>query len=309
MWWKQSDRPGKERNAIMAKPSYPDYSTASSSVANIVRYYLLVFGIAWLVWIPLALCSWNLLPIQSPGMVAWLAASAPIFAGTYMLIREYGKAGIQQLLIRCGMWKFHPVWYAVAFGLPVGMILLDLAVYRLVGGQIYSLPLSNSLTGYLSSVLLLIPLAIFEEAGWRGYASPRLQARLGRWGGSLVLGGLWGLWHIPYYLIRGASFFPAFDLPYLVLSLLAFVVGTAGFETLMTWLFRHTRGSLLFACIFHASNNAFAQLAFLPTAAAGQGLIFVWSAIVGWAAVIVLFGLEKWILTPKISKITSEGFE
>jgi hypothetical protein len=98
----------------------------------------------------------------------------------------------------------------------------------------------------------------------------------------LILGVLWGIWHIPYCLIRGVSFLT--DLPpfSLALALLFFVIGTAGFETMMTWLFRRTRGSLLFACIFHASNNAFAQLNFIPTTQTEHGLIFILSAFIGW---------------------------
>lgn len=104
---------------------------------------------------------------------------------------------------------------------------------------------------------------------------------------------LWGIWHIPYYLIRRVSIFADFSLPYLVLSLLFFVIGTTAFETVMTWVFRQTRGSLLFACIFHASNNAFANLSFVPTAKAEQGLIFVLSAGVGWLVVWAILGVDQ----------------
>lgn len=280
-----------------SKQPYPDYSIAPATFGNVVLYYALAFGIAWLVWIPLALSSWSLLAIRLPGVLAWLAGVAPIFAGAFMLHRELGRAGLRQLLVRCGMWKFNAWWYVIAFGLPIVMILFNLGGYCLVGGQIYGAPPTAWPLGYLSSVPLLIPLALFEEAGWRGYASPRLQSLLGQWGGSLVLGGLWGIWHIPYYLIRGVSIFAEFALPDLALSLLFFVIGTTAFETLMTWLFRWTRGSLLFACIFHASNNAFANLAFVPTAQAERGLIFVLSAVVGWGMVFVVLGTERRLLS------------
>jgi uncharacterized membrane protein len=77
----------------------------------------------------------------------------------------------------------------------------------------------------------------------------------------------------------------------------------------MTWLFRHTRGSLLFACVFHASNNAFAGLTFLPTAQAGQGQIFIWSAMVGWGAVLVITGVEKLISSGQRKYKKEFGYE
>lgn len=260
----------------MTKTStYPDYPVAQGTVSNIVLYYVLVFGLAWLIWIPLALASWSLLPFQLPGTVAWLAAMAPIFAGTFMLTREYGRNGLKQLLLRCRMWRFNIEWYLLAFGLPVFLILLDLGIYRLIGGTMTGQPIAHWIPAYLSSLLPIIPLSIFEESAWRGYASPRLQSILEQLGGSLVLGILWGLWHIPFYLIRGVSFFADFDFSHLATALFFFVIGTAAFETTMKWLFRHVRGSLIFACIFHASNNAFAGLTFLPTAQAEQGQIFI----------------------------------
>jgi membrane protease YdiL (CAAX protease family) len=38
---------------------------------------------------------------------------------------------------------------------------------------------------------------LFEEVGWRGFALPRMQAQLGPLNGTLLLGGLWALWHLP----------------------------------------------------------------------------------------------------------------
>ena len=278
---------------MFSKWPYPDYSVTPGAREDILTYYALAFGIAWLVWIPLVLSSRALLPIRFPESLAWLAGVAPIFSGILMTYRELGRSGLKQLLTRCLMWKFGIGWYLIVVLLPIVIILLDLVLYRLFGGTLSGVPPTAWPMSYLSLVFIFIPLAIFEEAGWRGYASPRLQYLLGKWGGSLVLGVLWGIWHIPYYLIRGVSIFADFSLPYLVLSLLFFVIGTTAFETLMTWVFRQTRGSLLFACIFHASNNAFANLSFVPTAKAEQGLIFVLSAGVGWLVVWAILGVEQ----------------
>ena len=47
-----------------------------------------------------------------------------------------------------------------------------------------------------------------EEPGWRGFALPRLQGRSGPLVGSLILGVLWALWHLPTVLERGVDTAP-----------------------------------------------------------------------------------------------------
>ena len=51
----------------------------------------------------------------------------------------------------------------------------------------------------------LVTSPLFEEPGWRGFALPRLQARFGRFAGSLVVGVLWWLWHQPMNLTFGLA--------------------------------------------------------------------------------------------------------
>lgn len=57
--------------------------------------------------------------------------------------------------------------------------------------QIIFLPLS----------FLLVFVAFFgEEYGWRYFLQPILQKRFGLRGGVLLLGGIWGIWHLPLNL-------------------------------------------------------------------------------------------------------------
>jgi membrane protease YdiL (CAAX protease family) len=48
-----------------------------------------------------------------------------------------------------------------------------------------------------------VPLALGEEVGWRGYLQPRLVSAFGWFRGLLVLGLVWGLWHVPIYYVMG----------------------------------------------------------------------------------------------------------
>ncbi len=72
--------------------------------------------------------------------------------------------------------------------------------------------------------------------------------------GTLLLGGLWSLWHLPLFLIPGyngaGSGFLGISIPFVL-----FAISTTGLAFIITWVFNHARGSLLLAMVLHASNN------------------------------------------------------
>lgn len=94
---------------------------------------------------------------------------------------------------------------------------------------------------------------LFEEVGWRGFALPRMEAQLGPLHGTLLLGGLWALWHLPQYAVlpewvaQSGGSDPA--------SIAAFILLVVGLAPIMTWLLNRTRGSVLIAILAHASVN------------------------------------------------------
>jgi membrane protease YdiL (CAAX protease family) len=95
-----------------------------------------------------------------------------------------------------------------------------------------------------------------EEPGWRGFALPRLQPLHGPLVGSLILGLLWALWHLPEFLVpawaksSGGSGF---------LDIVKFVVIAIAFGIVITWVFNNTKGSVLMAILVHASIDTFSM--------------------------------------------------
>ena len=80
-----------------------------------------------------------------------------------------------------------------------------------------------------------------EEPGWRGFALPRLQPRYGALGASLRLGVLWALWHTMMFILQGTTPFT------FVVSMASVILGSVVFS----WIYNHTRGSLLVAIVAH----------------------------------------------------------
>lgn len=87
-----------------------------------------------------------------------------------------------------------------------------------------------------------------EELGWRGYALPRLLLGRRALSASLILGALHVGWHLPLILLPRQMLS---DAPLVAYS--TFVVAEA---ILFTWIYQHTRGSLLMATLYHGMSNA-----------------------------------------------------
>jgi membrane protease YdiL (CAAX protease family) len=80
-----------------------------------------------------------------------------------------------------------------------------------------------------------------------------LQAKHNALVSSLILGLIWGFWHLPKYLAPGSTG-----------SFIAGMVKILAEAILYTWLYNNTKGSLLLATILHASGNTAGV--FLPIA-------------------------------------------
>jgi membrane protease YdiL (CAAX protease family) len=159
------------------------------------------------------------------------------------------------LLRRIVLWRVGLGWYLFALvGIPVVMALGTLI---LPGGfaSLRSLGLGYVLT-YLSIFPLVVVLGgpLFEEIGWRGFALPRLQPLHGPLLGTLILGLLWALWHLPEFMVpswaesSGGTGFVA---------IVRFVVIAIAVAIVTTWVFNNTKGSVFMAILVHASIDTF----------------------------------------------------
>lgn len=222
-------------------------------------FVLLAYGISWLIWSPAVLATYGLIasplaPELLAALVLLVGAFGPLLAAVILTGRQAGRAGVRRLLARGWQWRTigWPQWLVI-LGVPLAASAAARALDVATGGT--PPPFA------LASPLLLLPTFLFilllggpiqEEYGWRGYLLPRLQARWGAIGASVVLGVIWALWHLPLWFMEGAGM-AGTPLP-------IYLLYTLGETFLITWLFNRSEGSVLAAILMHTMANFVANI-------------------------------------------------
>jgi hypothetical protein len=180
------------------------------------------------------------------------------------------------------------------------VVILGPAVFSLTVAGVYVL-LGGSWAAALPPVLLgeapLVMLPVFfviltvtdglgEELAWRGFALPRLLASYNALVASLILGVLWAAWHLPLVWTEAA---PLYGQPLWVL-----LSDTTAKSVLFTWVFLHTRGSVLLAALLHATTNLFVVS---PVEAEAGSVV----------ALLLLAALAKWVLVGVVIAVAGAG--
>jgi uncharacterized protein len=151
-------------------------------------------------------------------------------------------------------WRVGWQWYLVVILGPAVFSVAVAGIYTLFGGSWADAAPPAILQGSLLFLPLFLLILTFtdglgEELAWRGFALPRLLTRYNALVASVVLGVIWALWHLPLLWTEGNGMF---HLPVWLLLL-----DLTAKSVLFTWVFLHTRGSVLIAMLFHGATNLF----------------------------------------------------
>jgi membrane protease YdiL (CAAX protease family) len=276
-------------------------------------FFGLTFCISWGFWVPMIVLGREIAALRIAGTFGPLVAAILVAAGAQ------GLPGVYALWRRFTRWRVGVRWYLFALLSTAVVVLTALGLDRVLAGSTGALlgtpilPQAATVPGggaafpgggglftgggaplpaaaALVRILLVFGYVLLfsvlgEETGWRGFALPRLQRRIGPLGASVLLGLIWGVWHLPLFLIPG-SFHQ--EIPFAL-----FVVQAVAHAVVMTWLYNHTGGSLVPVHLFHAaSNTTVGLLPILPMRTAGnpRPLMIAVALLVALAAGIVASG-------------------
>ena len=231
----------KSNNFIVRKPLLAYFVLSYAFFWGFLVLIIVILGVLRLQ--PDAIPAWVMPVIVIPG--SWMPNLAAVTVTGVLA----GRKGIRQLLGKFFAYRIAVRWYLVAL-IPFPLAFVGAGLYRLAGG---AAPGNMGLSVSFWAGLILLNLlqgATGEEAGWRGFALPRLLETHGPVRASLILGLLWSFWHLPLWFLSGYS---GLDL---LVYVLTFSVSIISLTFLLTWITSKTPNSLIPIVITHFSFNA-----------------------------------------------------
>ena len=262
-----------------------------------VLFFIFTFVFTWGLWLPSILAGLGIdIVIDAETYTAItvpIGAFAPLLVALALVIKQKGWQGGWDFFRQAFDLKIKPIYLIAAFIIPLMIHILSHYLARVLGFPVADTLFPANLG--IPSILIAIPYFFLmliigggqEEFGWRGYAQEPLQKRMGVIPASLLIGFVWGLWHLPLWFMPGDGHS---TYPYI-----AFLIMTTSISIVYGWLYNASHKKLLTVIIFHAMSNTAAPL--LPFLIAKEGVpetaYWVYAAINVLAAVIVGFVIVK----------------
>ena len=248
-------------------------------------FFVLAFALMWACFFTVAFVPIPASTLLGRGLIL-LGAFAPSLAALAVTSFTEGRTGVQALLRQVTRWRVPAKFYVFALVFMAAIKLAAALVHRVAAG---TWPRFGNESLFLIPVAIAFstPFQIGEELGWRGYALPRMAAKLGLPGASLLLGLIWGLWHLPQFFIReGDSYRQSFPV---------FVLGTTALSVAFAWLYARTNGSVFLTMLLHSAINNSKDI--VPSGVSGGADTFGFHASpISWIALALLWACSAYFL-------------
>ncbi|HKJ39576.1 MAG TPA: CPBP family intramembrane glutamic endopeptidase [Anaerolineales bacterium] len=215
---------------------------------KLVNFFILSFVISWLLWLAPLLRSNDLIQLpEFTEIFGMFAPFGPFIAAFWLTRQRGGQAGTRSLWKRGWSLNFDKKWLIPTILLMPVAGLVTIAVLTLMGQSIqweFGISFGAAIPTF---IIIYLVNALPEEYGWRGYALEPMQTRFNALTASLMLGAIWGLWHLPLHFIEGTvqANIPVYQ----------FILQQMVLAVFYTWLFNNTKGSVFIAILFHTIAN------------------------------------------------------
>lgn len=263
---------------------------------NLILFFIITFSFSWILLLPSLICSiYFSKQVVLYEILKIIGSFGPFVAAFFLTLVNEGKEGLKYLWKRG--WHCENKQY-----LLISMVLIpSLFLFSLVLVIFFEGIIPHALVHWPHPIVIITEFFLIfflagpfqEEFGWRGYALDRLQLRFNALTSSVILGAIWGLWHLPAFFIIGTShenqpFYP-------------FIFSTIVLSVLFTWIYNNSNRSILTPMIFHATINFSNYLFHLDQTISGLAFYrFLLNFVVVY--VVIKYGPKDLSLSPKKDK-------
>ncbi len=216
---------------------------------TLLTYYLLAVVISTITSLPLILSTQGVFAQQISPEWHPLGALGPIMGACLVTYFARGKSGLAIYFKSLCDTKFS----LKLFLFSISTLLLYPIVATVV--SLFSNQTSQGFSQlspiwWIGVLISSLAYGIGEEAGWRGFALPRLQARMNALWSIFILTVFHALWHTPFFFYR--LHFEGF-------ALFGFFIGMLAGGIIMTYLYNESGGKTLLPILFHTTFNIASQ--------------------------------------------------
>ena len=242
-------------------------------------FVLLTYILTWSVEIPMALTKHGYAAINISKGLQTICTLSPGIVAIILTGIYFGKNSLKSLFKAIVKWRVKFKWYIIIIILGIALCGLSLLIFNWITGQSIKPDQPYNFGFYF---ILILPLSAFwEEIGWRGFLLPVLQEKYTSIKSSIIIGFVWGLWHLPIYLAIN---------PYgdkTIIFFLMMFIGCFALSIIATYLYNSTKGSLLTCILFHNAINTSA--AYFYGNIKGEELreLLIWILLLMVSAVII----------------------
>jgi membrane protease YdiL (CAAX protease family) len=261
---------------------------------NLWTYLVVSFVISWILWIPSLLVSGGVLAPGSIQILGNFAVFGPFIAVFLLSYFKAQKGEVRRLFLSGWNIKFHKKWIAALF-IPIvlsGLAILIVSYVEPMDRFQYAPPLIMWIPNLFLYYFIGGPFT--EEYGWRGYALDRLQSKFNALYSSLILGFIWGIWHLPLFFISGTiqSYIPIYE--FILIQMLSSIF--------YTWILNNNRDkegnvNVFLAIMYHAMGNFSSMIFPYWVTDLGRWIFFLINLLVV-IVIIITYGIKNLSKTP-----------
>ncbi len=220
-----------------------------SSRRNVIRYLVVTGALSGVLFAPTALLIADKAPLYLQIIAKNVSAWAPTVSVLVMFRRLFPGQRLGEFLKRNLSVRVNPLTFVLLLCIQFGVFALAVAAQLWICGKgVNSLTLVSLPEVMMALVVQLTSGATGEELGWRAYLLKELQTRHSLLVSALLVGIVWGFWHLPVWFTLG---YMGNDLVLYVVYFLVQIISIS----IMIAVFYNRQGNLLIPIWIHFLSN------------------------------------------------------